>query len=347
MKGWLDAMLANLIIIYGAAIAVIGVLAAALAVKHWWSSNPFHYPYLYIDFDVSGKRNPDPYDYLDEYLCQPNALKAIVAHEKRVERWKEEEAERAGKMPFPEHRREQLSAAADDAHSYRVRLKRNQTRYSQRNYVKTPYTVVTVDKELGIDKDAVMQRHAQLAAIGFETTLRKYRSKEQRKLMTPELRRRVMQRDDYTCQICGKRMPDGGGAARGPDRAHRQRREDRGVEPASAVLQVQREKRRERLRRGRYVPELSLRAVYAMTRAAFSYAGALRGQPARVHSGTREAGQGAGRGRGLVARSGSANHHELGQEGRLGEVLVRHEPLGHSFSYYSTLMTSVGAYRLS
>lgn len=63
MKGWLDAMLANLIIIYGAAIAVIGVLAAALAVKHWWSSNPFHYPYLYIDFDVSGKRNPDPYDY--------------------------------------------------------------------------------------------------------------------------------------------------------------------------------------------------------------------------------------------------------------------------------------------
>lgn len=126
MKGWLDAMLANLIIIYGAAIAVIGVLAAALAAKHWWSSNPFHYPYLYIDFDVSGKRNPDPYDYLDEYLCQPNALKAIVAHEKRVERWKEEEAERAGKMPFSE-------------------------------------------------------------------------------------RRRVMQRDDYTCQICGKRMPDGVG----------------------------------------------------------------------------------------------------------------------------------------
>ena len=208
MKGWLDAMLANLIIMYGAAIAAIGVLAAALAVKHWWSSNPFHYPYLDIDFDVSGKRNPDPYDYLDEYLCQPNALKAIVAHEKRVERWKEEEAERAGKMPFSEHRSEQLSAAIDDAHSYRIRLSRNQTRYRQQNYVKTPYAVVKVDKELGIDKDAAMRRHAQLAVIGFETTLKKYHSKEQRKLMTPELRRKVMRRDGYTCQICGKRMPD-------------------------------------------------------------------------------------------------------------------------------------------
>ena len=35
-----------------------------------------------------------------------------------------------------------------------------------------------------------------------------------------------------------------------------------------------------------------------MAQAAFSYAGAFRGQPARVHGGTREAGQGAGGSRG-------------------------------------------------
>lgn len=213
MGNWLEiistnSVLSAYLIVCGALIGLVVAAAAAAAVKRWWSSNPFHYPYLYIDFDVSGKRNPDPYDYLDEFLCQPDAHEMIDEHERRVARWKREEAERAADMPFSEHRKEQFEEAVDDARSYRVRLKRQQTRYRQRNYVKTPYTVETVDKELAVDRDFIVRRHAKLAGIGFETTLRKYGSKEQRKLMTPELRHKIMLRDDYTCQICGKRMPD-------------------------------------------------------------------------------------------------------------------------------------------
>ena len=48
----------------------------------------------------------------------------------------------------------------------------------------------------------------QLRAIGFESTMKDYYSKEQRKLMTKELREQIIERDNYTCQQCGKYMPD-------------------------------------------------------------------------------------------------------------------------------------------
>ncbi|MBQ4167275.1 MAG: HNH endonuclease [Clostridia bacterium] len=38
--------------------------------------------------------------------------------------------------------------------------------------------------------------------------MRKYHVKNQRKLLTKELRKEIIERDNYTCQICGKYMPD-------------------------------------------------------------------------------------------------------------------------------------------
>lgn len=54
-------------------------------------------------------------------------------------------------------------------------------------------------------------RNDQLNEIDYACTLREYYSKNQRKLMTKELRRKIMIRDNYTCQCCGKYMPDGVG----------------------------------------------------------------------------------------------------------------------------------------
>ena len=48
----------------------------------------------------------------------------------------------------------------------------------------------------------------ELEEIDYETTRQKYYAKNQRKLMTKELRRRIIERDNYTCQNCGKYMPD-------------------------------------------------------------------------------------------------------------------------------------------
>lgn len=44
--------------------------------------------------------------------------------------------------------------------------------------------------------------------INYECTLKEYNSNNQRKLMTKELRKRIINRDNYTCQMCGKYMPD-------------------------------------------------------------------------------------------------------------------------------------------
>ena len=51
-------------------------------------------------------------------------------------------------------------------------------------------------------------RYQKLRRIDHSCTLKQYHSKNQRKLMTRELRERIMRRDNYTCQICGKYMPD-------------------------------------------------------------------------------------------------------------------------------------------
>ena len=40
---------------------------------------------------------------------------------------------------------------------------------------------------------------------------RKFEAKHHRKNVTEKMRRKVMERDNYTCRICGKYMPDGKG----------------------------------------------------------------------------------------------------------------------------------------
>lgn len=56
--------------------------------------------------------------------------------------------------------------------------------------------------------DVAKELYQKLRRIGHSCTLKQYHSKNQRKLMTRELRERIMRRDNYTCKICGKYMPD-------------------------------------------------------------------------------------------------------------------------------------------
>lgn len=106
------------------------------------------------------------------------------------------------------YRTKQYQNVLNDNKAYTFYLTRNQTRYKQRNYIRTSYKVAVTVAYFSCSYDYLFNRNEQLKAINYECTLKEYNSNNQRKLMTKELRKRIINRDNYTCQMCGKYMPD-------------------------------------------------------------------------------------------------------------------------------------------
>lgn len=191
---------------------VVAAIAFAYALAKLLAS-PYSYPYFYLSFDVSGRRNVHIEDYIDDWLRKQGSWKAVLDHYKMVEEWKERSRKDAEGSwgPLVKRRKRQLAEAIDDQHEFKFTTVREQTRYRQQNYQKYTYKVTVEGDGLYTNFEWVRQRYRRLHAIGFEANLRDYHSKRQRSLMTPELRREISRRDNYTCQICGKYMPDGVG----------------------------------------------------------------------------------------------------------------------------------------
>jgi hypothetical protein len=189
---------------------LIGICVVVLIVLYLIFRNRFKYPYFSIKLDVSGRRKPNVDVVLQEYI-NTNGFTSVQSHEEQVQSWKTQCENKILKSRLSNYRRKQYCKVLDDDNAYEVSLVKDQTRYKQRNYVKTAYTV-----EVGVSSKTysyaeLLNIYNKLNKINFETTLDKYESKEQRKLMTQELRQKVKERDNYTCQQCGKYMPDGVG----------------------------------------------------------------------------------------------------------------------------------------
>lgn len=80
--------------------------------------------------------------------------------------------------------------------------------YKQKDNIRYPYYITQIEECISLTPSQLRQIYNNLAEINFETTTRKYNQANQRKLMTQELRNKIKERDNYTCQICGKYMPD-------------------------------------------------------------------------------------------------------------------------------------------
>ena len=158
--------------------------------------SPFEYPYFNHSFDVSGRRMPDITELIDTYLIEYR-LTEIDAHEQRIKAWKNDCDQFIRRSHLAKRRRKQFEAALDDLHAYRFNSYRKQTRYRQVNYKKIPYSVKNKDKSLSCDYSFLFNRNAQLEQIGYETSLKKYYSKQQRKQMTPKLRTEIIKRDNW------------------------------------------------------------------------------------------------------------------------------------------------------
>lgn len=193
--------------------AIIGGLFLAAMIRFAkWLPNPYSYPYFRHSFDVTGRRNVDPVDLIDRFLLDENNRMQLERQAQKIDEWKSRTEKGIESMRFGwcrRRRRRQYESVVDDEHAYVFTTCRERTRYHQTDYVRTPYKVTVTDEQVRVDIDWILDRCRRLERIGFETTIRDWNVKDQRRLMTPRLRKRIAERDNYTCQKCGKHMPDG------------------------------------------------------------------------------------------------------------------------------------------
>lgn len=186
---------------------VILILIALIADTHNKWRKLFTYPYFVRRFDVSGKRQPNMEDYIDQYLIEHH-MREIDGHIPQIQSWKRHCADAISKSWIKTHRELQFQQAIDDEQAFQFILCRNKTKYVQKNYIKTAYQDSLDVETFSCSYEWLLDRYQQLQDIDFACPLSEYHSKNQRKLMTRPLREEIMRRDRYTCQICGKYMPD-------------------------------------------------------------------------------------------------------------------------------------------
>lgn len=169
--------------------------------------SPFKYPYFIYNIDISGKRNPHYEDFIDMFIIEGN-FNLIEEHVVKIAEWKNECKIQIEESKMKERRSRQFQECIDDDNEFQFKFTKMQTRYRTVNYVRMPYKVTQVVNIFSCDYAYLLKRKQQLEAISYQLPLRQYNIKNQRSLMTKELRKTVMERDNYTCQICGKYMPD-------------------------------------------------------------------------------------------------------------------------------------------
>lgn len=170
--------------------------------------NHYKYPYYFIDIDVSLKRNIDAKDLVESYLLDAGSMYEFDYHHEQVRAWKEATKSKVDRSLLKRYRASQYRETIDDKNEFVFRFNRDQIRYRQKNYVKQSYMVTVVSDTYSCSYVDVREMYEGLVIIGFETTTKKHFCKNQRRLMTKSLRDQIMHRDNFTCQKCGKYMPD-------------------------------------------------------------------------------------------------------------------------------------------
>lgn len=189
--------------------AIIFVLVIAVSAI---LASPFEkYPYFKHTFDISGKRSPDMWSLIDHYIIDEDGMSKINQAYKDIQAWHQTCKNIVSKSLFRRLREKQYAKQADDANAFQFAMSRRQTRYRQKNYVKKAYIITEVTKTGQYSYQELKKRDDKLRSINYECTLYDYFSKDQRRQMTKEMRLQIMKRDRYTCQKCGKYMPDGVG----------------------------------------------------------------------------------------------------------------------------------------
>lgn len=191
---------------------IIGIIVLLLIgyLCYFILKSPFKYSHCIIEIDISGRRSPLIENIVDEYIIA-NGITRFTNHYESIQNWKTACQNKISKSLFKKIRRKQYEKVIDDDRMFIFRLIRQQTRYKQVNYHKQAYKVPVIVKQSYCNFDIIKSRYNALSQINFECTVSEYTAKDQRRLMNKPLRDEIAKRDNYTCQRCGKYMPDGVG----------------------------------------------------------------------------------------------------------------------------------------
>lgn len=173
--------------------------------------NPFVYPYRVISLDISGKRNPDYKKEIEKFINSLGigSYKWIDDQKGVIEKWKNDCKNNIQKTKtFREHRMEQFESVIDDQRMFTFMFTKSLTKYRQQNYVRESYKDDVCVGKMEYSYEELKKLINQLEEIDFCMPLDDYYAKNQRSLMTKELKQQIKIRDRYTCQCCGKYMPD-------------------------------------------------------------------------------------------------------------------------------------------
>ena len=162
------------------------------------------YPTETIEIDITKKKNMNNDELLDFYLIN-NGTSKVERHIKEINDWKKEKLD---KMNEKKSKKFLDKCNRNCYKAFTFKGVRTQTRYKQVNYQRYGYQVNVVSNNFYASEEFVLNRINFLKSHNYSITYNNYNKSDQRKALTKELRQKIIQRDRYTCQQCGKYMPD-------------------------------------------------------------------------------------------------------------------------------------------
>lgn len=165
-----------------------------------------YYPSLLIKVNITKKNKMDNSDVLDYYIIT-YGIEKIFEHILKIDNWKQKVYDKYSSKEKKIYKFDKR-CEKNEYKAFKFIAVRIQTRYKQKNYVKTPYKVQVISNEFYISDKEIKYRIDFLKENNFLITYNGYKSVDQRKVLTKELKETIKKRDNYTCQICGKYMPD-------------------------------------------------------------------------------------------------------------------------------------------
>lgn len=187
-------------------ILVLVTVLIVLIVVIYNDSKKKRYPSKTIKVDITNKRITSENDALDYYIVT-YGTSALTTHFYLIKNWKDKFSEKYKNKP------KKLKKFNDKANLKSINafvfvFVSYKTRYRQVNYQRYPYKVEEIRYKFRHTDDYVANRIKFLKDHNYYVTYSNYTKIDQRKALTKELREYIKKRDNYTCQICGKHMPD-------------------------------------------------------------------------------------------------------------------------------------------